>query len=61
MNAAEFTAWIRRSGLSRKEAGALLLAKPNEVGRWANGTRPVPPRVARIIELSEGRDDARTY
>lgn len=42
---------MQARGLSDQAAAPLLAASPPEVNRWRNGVRPVPRRVARIVEL----------
>lgn len=51
MTAAEFADWMQRRNLTDATAAPLLAASRPEVTRWRNGVRPVPRRVARIIEL----------
>jgi len=52
MTTAEFAAWMHTNGLTDITAAPLLGAKQRkEVWRWRTGDRPVPPRVALIIEL----------
>lgn len=51
MTTAEFSAWLKARGLSDQAAAPLLAASPPEVNRWRNGVRPIPRRVARIVEL----------
>lgn len=52
MTAAEFADWMQQRGLTDTAAAPLLAASQPEVTRWRNGTRPVPRRVARIVELT---------
>jgi len=54
MTATEFAAWMDSRGLIDASAAPLLAAHPSEVTRWRNGTRPVPRRIVRIIELLPG-------
>lgn len=52
MTTADFRAWLNRRGLTHAQAAPLLAAHPKEIARWASAKgRPVPRRVARIIEL----------
>jgi hypothetical protein len=60
MSTAAFASWMRRRGLIDEHAAPLLAAHPSEVTRWRNGTRPVPRRVARIVELLDTIDAERT-
>jgi predicted XRE-type DNA-binding protein len=50
---AEFRAWLERRGLSQRAAAVPLVATQQEVNRWANGKRPIPARVVRIMELMD--------
>jgi DNA-binding transcriptional regulator YdaS (Cro superfamily) len=58
MTATEFAAWMEARGLDDRAAAPLLAASRPEVTRWRNGTRPVPRRVARIVELLDASSPA---
>lgn len=55
MQAEEFAAWLAGRGLTHSAAAPILAADQPEVTRWANGTRPVPRRIVRIVELLEAQ------
>lgn len=51
MTAVEFAGWMQGRNLTDTAAAPLLAASRPEVSKWRRGTRPVPRRVARIVEL----------
>jgi predicted XRE-type DNA-binding protein len=51
VTAEDFRVWLERRNLNQVQAAPLLAARQNEISRWASGTRKIPPRIARIVEL----------
>ncbi|MGE4043413.1 MAG: hypothetical protein AB7F35_01075 [Acetobacteraceae bacterium] len=54
MTAAEFEAWLKASGMSRRAAARFFGRKPRTIDSWRKGRRPVPEYAICMIQRRNG-------